>query len=319
MTKRNVGIFIFKDVEVLDFAGPFEVFSRTRLVAGAESRRSDESAPFCVFTVARTAESVTTTGGMRVVPTCSWDTAPPIEILVVPGGFGTRSLLKDEPTVAWIKAAAARAAIVTSVGTGALLLAQSGLLRDRRATTHWAALHLLNSIDPTIQVQRTARVVSDTVVTSAGVSAGIDMSLDVVARLCGPGVARETAHYIEYRPQYQSASDTPAQIRDNSSVLDDSPVVCTLGTDALKARQAGLLARVAQLAIATTTIEAGYRLQFTANGETLPLISEMIDAERQCCRFLRFALTVEHDGGPISLEITGPQGTRELLATLLAS
>jgi transcriptional regulator GlxA family with amidase domain len=198
MTKRNVGILIFNDVEVLDFAGPFEVFSRTRLVAGAESRRNDESAPFCVFTVARTAEHVTTIGEMRVLPAYAWDQAPPIDILVVPGGFGTRSLLRDEPTLAWIKDAAARASITTSVCTGALLLAQAGLLRDRRATTHWAALDLLGAIDPTIRVQRAARVVSDTVVTSAGVSAGIDMSLAVVARLYGADVARETAHYIEY-------------------------------------------------------------------------------------------------------------------------
>jgi transcriptional regulator GlxA family with amidase domain len=201
MTKQNVGILIFDDVEVLDFAGPFEVFSRTRLVAGAESRRTDESAPFRVFTVARTPESVMTIGGMRVLPTYSWDSAPPIDILVVPGGFGTRSLLKDEPTLAWIKEAAGRASLVTSVCTGALLLAQGGLLRGRRATTHWAALDLLSAIDSTIQVQRDARVVSDAVVTSAGVSAGIDMALAVVARLCGAEVARETAHYIEYVPQ----------------------------------------------------------------------------------------------------------------------
>jgi transcriptional regulator GlxA family with amidase domain len=205
MTKRTVGIFIFNDVEVLDFAGPFEVFSRTRLVAGAESRRSDENAPFSVFTVARTAEPVTTIGGMQVLPNYSWDTAPPIEILVVPGGFGTRSLLKDEPTLAWIKDTAVRASLVTSVCTGALLLAQGGLLRGRRATTHWAALDLLRAIDPTIEVQRNVRVVSDTVVTSAGVSAGIDMSFAVVARLCGTEVANETAHYIEYAPQYQIA------------------------------------------------------------------------------------------------------------------
>jgi transcriptional regulator GlxA family with amidase domain len=198
MTRRTVGILIFNDVEVLDFAGPFEVFSRTRLVAGAESRRTDESAPFCVFTVARTAEPVTTIGAMRVLPAYAWDQAPPIDILVVPGGFGTRSLLRDEPTLAWIRDAAARASISTSVCTGALLLAQAGLLRGRRATTHWAALDLLETIDPTIRVQRAARVVSDTVVTSAGVSAGIDMSLAVVAQLCGADVARETAHYIEY-------------------------------------------------------------------------------------------------------------------------
>jgi transcriptional regulator GlxA family with amidase domain len=200
MTKRNVGILIFNDVEVLDFAGPFEVFSRTRLVAGAESRRNDESAPFCVFTVARTAEQVTTIGGLRVLPAYRWDQAPPIDILIVPGGFGTRSLLRDEPTLAWIKDAAARAWITASVCTGALLLAQAGLLRGRRATTHWAALDLLGSTDPTIRVQHDVRVVSDTVVTSAGVSAGIDMALAVVARVCGPDVARETAHYIEYAP-----------------------------------------------------------------------------------------------------------------------
>jgi len=205
MTKQNVGILIFNDVEVLDFAGPFEVFSRTRLVAGAESRRSDESAPFTVFAVARTAEAVTTIGGMRVLPHYSWDTSPPIEILVVPGGFGTRPLLKDEETLAWVKNTAVHASLVTSVCTGALLLAQNGLLRGRRATTHWAALDLLGTIDPTIDVQRNVRVVSDMVVTSAGVSAGIDMSFAVVARLCGTDVARETAHYIEYVPQYQNA------------------------------------------------------------------------------------------------------------------
>jgi transcriptional regulator GlxA family with amidase domain len=217
MIKRNVGILIFDDVEVLDFAGPFEVFSRTRLVAGAESRRSDDSAPFFVFTVARSTGPVTTTGGMRVLPAHSWDTAPPIDILVVPGGYGTRALLKDEPMLAWIKDAAIRASLVTSVCTGALLLARNGLLHGRRATTHWAALDLLVSIDPTIQIQREVRVVSDTVVTSAGVSAGIDMSLAVVARLCGAQVAQETAHYIEYAPQHQNAFDPIEECDDNPS------------------------------------------------------------------------------------------------------
>jgi transcriptional regulator GlxA family with amidase domain len=198
MKKYSVGIFMFDDVEVLDFAGPFEVFSRTRLVPGAESRRSGESAPFQVFTIGRTVEPVTATGGLRVIPTASWETAPPIDVLVLPGGFGTRALLRDEPTLAWIKNVATGKSLVTSVCTGALLLAQSGLLRQRRATTHRAALDLLSSIDPTIQVERDARVVSDIIITSAGVSAGIDMSLYVVAQLCGEAVARETAHYIEY-------------------------------------------------------------------------------------------------------------------------
>ena len=205
MTRQTVGIFIFDDVEVLDFAGPFEVFSRTRLVAGADSRRSDDSAPFTVFTVARTVEPITAIAGLRVVPAYSWETAPPIDILVVPGGFGTRALLRDAAALAWIRHAASSASLVTSVCTGALLYARTGLLRGRRATTHWGALDLLASLDPTIQVQRDARVVSDTIVTSAGVSAGIDMSFAVVEQLHGAEVARETAHYIEYVPQYQNA------------------------------------------------------------------------------------------------------------------
>lgn len=198
MKRRAVGILIFDDVEVLDFAGPFEVFSRTRLTAGADSRRSDDSAPFETFTVARTRDLVTAIGGLRVMPHYGWSHAPLIDILVVPGGFGTRALLSDQPTIEWIQEAAASAALVTSVCTGALLLAKAGLLKGQRATTHWAALDLLSSIDPTVHVQRDMRVVTDAVVTSAGVSAGIDMAFNVVERLCGRGVADETAHYIEY-------------------------------------------------------------------------------------------------------------------------
>jgi transcriptional regulator GlxA family with amidase domain len=204
VTRQTVGILIFDDVEVLDFAGPFEVFSRTRLVPGAESRRSDDSAPFDVFTVGAN-HIVTAIGGLKVIPAWSLSDAPPIDILVVPGGFGTRALLRDEATLAWIRQAALRASHVTSVCTGALLLAQIGALRGRRATTHWAALDLLAAIDSTILVQHDARVVFDTVVTSAGVSAGIDMAFALVETLHGPEVARETARYIEYVPQYQNA------------------------------------------------------------------------------------------------------------------
>ena len=196
--RNTVGILIFDDVEVLDFAGPFEVFSRTRTVAGADSRRTDDSAPFQTFTVARTPDAVTAVGGLKVLPHYAWSDAPPIDILVVPGGFGTRALLHDEATLAWIREMAGRSRQVTSVCTGALLLAKAGLLQGRRATTHWAGLELLASIDPTIQVQRDRRVVHDGIFTSAGVSAGIDMSFAVVEQLCGRAVAAETAHYIEY-------------------------------------------------------------------------------------------------------------------------
>ena len=199
MVRRTVGILIFEDVEVLDFAGPFEVFSRTRLVEGADSRRSDDSAPFEVFTVARSREPVTATGGLQVVPGYGWADAPPIDLLVVPGGFGTRRLLRDEPTLEWIRTVASRAAHVTSICTGALLLATAGLLAGRRATTHWGALDLLASLDSTIQVDRTARVVTDGVVSSAGVSAGLDMAFNMVEALHGRAVADDTARYIEYQ------------------------------------------------------------------------------------------------------------------------
>jgi len=198
MQRRTVGIFVFDDVEVLDFAGPYEVFSRTRLVPGLESRRSNEHAPFDVFTVAREREPVKATGGLRVIPDHSIASAPPIDILVIPGGFGTRRLLEDSGAVSWIKSAAETASTTTSVCTGALLLAKAGLLRGRQATTHWGALDLLSALDQTIRVERDRVYVDDVIVTSAGVAAGIEMAFYVVEKLCGAAVADETARYIEY-------------------------------------------------------------------------------------------------------------------------
>jgi transcriptional regulator GlxA family with amidase domain len=198
VAKLSVGIFIFDGVEVLDFAGPFEVFSRTRLVPGPESRRSEESAPFDVFTVAAGMDPVRATGDLRVLPHFDFASAPRADLLVIPGGFGTRALLEDERTLGWIRRSAAAARHVTSVCTGSLLLARAGLLAGRRATTHWGALDLLARLDPTVKVDREARVVKDGVVTSAGVSAGIDMAFAMVESICGRAVADETAKYIEY-------------------------------------------------------------------------------------------------------------------------
>lgn len=200
--KTRVGILIFDNVEVLDFAGPFEVFSRTRLVPGPESRRSEESAPFQVFTVAKSRDPITATGGLVVTPTHGFDDAPPIDLLVVPGGFGTRPLLHDEETLEWIRRTASVARRVTSVCTGALLLGRIGLLDGKRATTHWAALDLLESVAPAATVDRVQRVIDagdGRIVTSAGVASGIDMAFHLVETLCGREVADETARYIEYR------------------------------------------------------------------------------------------------------------------------
>jgi putative intracellular protease/amidase len=118
MHKMNVGIFIFDGVEVLDFAGPFEVFSRTRLEPGLESRRTDDTAPFRVFTVAQNLVPIMATGGLRVLPTHDFATVPPIELFVVPGGFGSRPLLDDVAVLDWIRRTAAHASYVTSVCTG---------------------------------------------------------------------------------------------------------------------------------------------------------------------------------------------------------
>jgi transcriptional regulator GlxA family with amidase domain len=199
MKKWNVGILVFDGVEVLDFAGPFEVFSRTRLKAGVESRRSEDEAPFRVFTMARERAPIRATGGLEILPTHGFGDVPPIDVLVVPGGFGTRALMGEGDVLAFIRAAARGATKVTSVCTGALLLARAGLLEGRHATTHWASLDLLDSLGAGVTVERGARVVDDGVVTSAGISAGIDMAFQVVETLCGREVADETAHYMEYR------------------------------------------------------------------------------------------------------------------------
>ena len=198
MDRINVGILVFDDVEVLDFSGPFEVFSRTRTVPGIASRRSEDTAPFRVFTVARTRDPVTAVGGLEVVPGYGFADAPPIDLLLVPGGFGTRALLEDAATLDWVKRVAAGTRLTTSVCTGALVLARAGLLAGRRATTHWGATELLESLDAGVTVERDVRYVDDGIITSAGVAAGIDMAFHVVERLCGKAVADETARYIEY-------------------------------------------------------------------------------------------------------------------------
>ncbi len=199
MDKWNVGILIFDGVEVLDFAGPFEVFSRTRLVPGLEARRSDDSAPFDVFTVAARRAPVTCTGGLVVEPRHDFASAPRIDLLVVPGGFGTRALLHDEPTLDFIRRVGAGARRVASVCTGSLLLAQAGLLDGRRAATHWGALELLHGLGRGVGVEREKRVVDDGVLTSAGVALGLDLAFYVVELLHGREVADETARYVEYR------------------------------------------------------------------------------------------------------------------------
>jgi len=197
MTRKRVGIVVFPDVEVLDFCGPFEVFSVTRL---DEARRREEPSPFEVWLVAERPGPLVTTGGMKVIPDHTLDTCPPLEVLVVPGGWGTRAEIKNARLLAWIAERARQVETLTSVCTGSMLLGQAGLLDGRRATTHWRSLPWMRESFPAVTVEEKLHVVEDGhVLTSAGISAGIDMALRVVARYHGEDVARTTARTMEYR------------------------------------------------------------------------------------------------------------------------
>ena len=192
-TRQSVGILIFDDVEVLDFCGPFEVFS----VAGLNG--SDDSHLFDVWTVAEEVRTITCRGGLLVTPHWTLADHPPLDLIVLPGGYGTRKEMNNPVVLDWIARHVASQTLVTTVCTGAVLLAQTGALDHRRATTHWEVIDRFREGYPAIEVVDDERVIDiGPIVTSAGVSAGIDMSLHVVARLHGIDVARKTARAMEY-------------------------------------------------------------------------------------------------------------------------
>lgn len=196
MNRKIAGIVLFNQVEVLDYCGPFEVFSVARL---DEDRRGEQPSPFQVVLVAQTDQPIVTTGGMRVIPDVNFEQCPPLDILVVPGGWGTRAEMRNAAMLAFVTAQARQVQTLASVCTGALILGGAGLLDGRRATTHWMALDLLRESFPRVRVDRESHVVEDgAVLTSAGIAAGIDLALTVVARCYGEAVARATARYMEY-------------------------------------------------------------------------------------------------------------------------
>jgi transcriptional regulator GlxA family with amidase domain len=196
MNRKRVGIVVFPDVEVLDFCGPFEVFSVTRL---DEARRREEPSPFEVALVAETEGVVKATGGLRVVPDHTLGTCPPLDVLVVPGGWGVRAEIKNRRLLDWLAERARQVETLTSVCTGSMLLGHAGLLDGRRATTHWRSLDWMRQSFPTVTVEEKLHVVEEgDVITSAGISAGIDMALRVVERYHGHDVALATARNMEY-------------------------------------------------------------------------------------------------------------------------
>jgi transcriptional regulator GlxA family with amidase domain len=189
-----VGVALFDGAEELDWAGPWEV-----LAAWAEQWPDDGVR---VFTLARQDGPVTCAKGLRVLPDETWETAPPLDVLVYPGGRGTRRELADETVLDWIRGLSSGGTVVASVCTGSLVLAAAGLLDGKPATTHWGSLELLPTLGNEIEVRPDDRFVdTGEVITAAGVSAGIDMALHLVARLHSPERAREVRRYIQYDPE----------------------------------------------------------------------------------------------------------------------
>jgi transcriptional regulator GlxA family with amidase domain len=190
--KTNVAILLFDDVEVLDLAGPFEVFSVTDELRGHET--------FNVFTVADSPSAVRARNGLNVVPHHTPESCPIPDVLVIPGGVGTRKVLGKPMLLEWVRNRARRASITMSVCTGALVLAKAGLLDGLRATTHHECFALLRELAPNTDVVENERFIDNgKILTAAGISAGIDCALHVVERLLGPEAATLTARYMEYR------------------------------------------------------------------------------------------------------------------------
>ena len=196
MDQKQVGIVIFPDVEILDFCGPYEVFATTRL---NEERRWEESSPFQVMLVAESLEPVTASGNMRVIPDYTLTTCPPLDILLVPGGWGTRSQINNKTLIDWIARIGLKVELLAGVCTGSMLVGRAGLLAGYRATTHWRSLNWMRESFPAVTVEDALHVVEDgNIFTSAGISAGIDLALKVVARFHGEAIARATARHMEY-------------------------------------------------------------------------------------------------------------------------
>jgi transcriptional regulator GlxA family with amidase domain len=195
MKTLDVGIFLFEDVEVLDFAGPFEVFSVTEFNQVQNSRKK----PFQVTTFSEKGQTIFARNGLKIQPDYSFHSAPHFDIIIIPGGPGTLKEFKNKKVIEWISKRIKSVQIMASVCTGVFLLAEAGLLVGKRATTHWASLKELESRFPeTTVVQNVKFVDEDNIFTAAGVSAGINMSLHIVKRLLDIEVAKTTAKLMEY-------------------------------------------------------------------------------------------------------------------------
>ncbi len=193
LKQYNIGILIFNEVEVLDFTGPFEVFSIARHIG------SDQKA-FNVSTIAQRKEMIKARNGLKVYPDYCFDDTPHFDILIIPGGYGAEKIeIHNKEVINWIENRMENVDIMASVCTGAFLLAESGLLDGKKATTHWMDIDRLEKEYSKIKVQRDVKFVDEgSIITSGGISAGINMSFHIIQRLLGVEVAKATSRRMEY-------------------------------------------------------------------------------------------------------------------------
>jgi transcriptional regulator GlxA family with amidase domain len=190
-TKMKVGILLFNEVEVLDFAGPFEVFSVTN--------RENEKL-FEVITIGETGELISARNGLKILPKASFKDKLDLDILIIPGGYGaSHTEIKNKSVIEWIRDQKNKVKIIASVCTGAYLLAEGGILDNKSATTHWMDIDKFEDKYPTIKVIRNIKFVDEgNILTSGGISAGINMSFHIIKRLFGSDIAKSTSKYMEY-------------------------------------------------------------------------------------------------------------------------
>lgn len=188
---NNVGIFLFNDIELLDFAGPYEVFSVTSELNNYQL--------FKVFTISSDGTEIKSINGLRVVPDFSFDTHPPINILVIPGGVGTRAEINKREVLDWITKIYENSRITMSVCSGARILGVLGLLDYLEVTTHHEVTNHLGEIAPNTIINQNKRYVDNgKIMTAGGISAGIDLSLHIVNKLHGETTENKTIRYMEY-------------------------------------------------------------------------------------------------------------------------
>jgi transcriptional regulator GlxA family with amidase domain len=199
---KNVGIYVFDDVEALDFAGPYEVFTTASRVS--KRLRQEQSEPFHVFSVSAKQTVIRARAGLQIVPDFQFEEHPSIDVLIVPGGVVSNELEKSK-VLQWVSEQAAHSELVASVCTGVFILAQANVIANESVTTHWEDIEDLAKAFPSLTVVQGKRWIDQgKIITSAGISAGIDMCLHIVSKLENPALAQATARQMDYEWRHKN-------------------------------------------------------------------------------------------------------------------